>query len=65
MQPPIFSNVQESWSKVSHAKRELPTAFSVTFSIVTIVGQLVKTSPPPTESVSAHQGFRSIPNFNG
>ena len=29
--PPISSNLQESWSKVSHAARELATVFSVTF----------------------------------
>ena len=29
--PPIFSNLQESWSKGSHAARELATVFSVTF----------------------------------
>jgi len=29
--PPIFSNLQESWSKVSHAAKELATVFSVTF----------------------------------
>ena len=28
---PIVSNLQESWSKVSHAARELTTLFSVTF----------------------------------
>ena len=31
---PIFSNSQESWSKVSHAARELATVFSVTFLFV-------------------------------
>ena len=52
--PPIFSNLQESWSKSSYAARELVTVFSVTFVfLVTIVGQLIKT-PPPTEGVSAH-----------
>ena len=35
--PPIFSNSQESWSKVSHAARKLATVFSVTFFLVTIV----------------------------
>jgi len=29
--PPMFSNLQESWSKGSHAARELATVFSVTF----------------------------------
>ena len=52
--PPIFSNLQESWSNVSHAARELATVFSATFfSLVTIVGQLVKT-PSPQQRVSRH-----------
>ena len=29
--PPIFSKLQESWSKVSQAARGLATVFSVTF----------------------------------
>jgi len=29
--PPIFSNLQVSWSKGSYAARELVTVFSVTF----------------------------------
>ena len=28
---PIFSNLQESWSKATHAARELATLFSGTF----------------------------------
>ena len=28
--PPIFSNLQESWLKGSHAAREVATVFSVT-----------------------------------
>ena len=47
--PPIFSNLQESSSKVSQAARGLATVYSVTFfssnNLVTIVGQLVR--PPP------------------
>ena len=31
MGTPILSNLQESWSKGSHAARELATVFSVTF----------------------------------
>ena len=31
MTSPIFSNLPESWSKVSHAARELVTSLSVTF----------------------------------
>ena len=53
--PPLFSNLQENWSKGSHAARELATVFSVTLFLVKIVGQLVKTPPTPTEGVSAHQ----------
>ena len=52
--PPIFSNLQESWSQVSQAAtRWLATVFSVTVvflfsnNLATIVGQLVRTSPPP------------------
>ena len=55
--PPIFSNLQESWSEVSYAARELATVFSVTFVfLVAIVDQLVKTLPPPTltQNVSLH-----------
>ena len=29
--PPILSELQEGWSKVSHAARELATVFPVTF----------------------------------
>ena len=29
--PPIFSNLQESWSKGSHAARELAKVFSLSF----------------------------------
>ena len=29
--PPVFSDLQESWSKGSYTARELATAFSVTF----------------------------------
>ena len=50
----VGQNLQESWSKVSHAARELATIFSLTFFLVTVVDQLVKTPPPPTEGVSAH-----------
>jgi len=44
---PIISNLQDSWSKVSHAARELATVFSVTFSsfLVAIVGQFVERPP--------------------
>ena len=51
----IFLNLQESWSKGSHAARELATVFSVTsvFVLVTIVGQLSK-CPSPKQKVSWH-----------
>ena len=46
---PIFSNLQESLSKGDHVAKELATVFSVTcFCLVTVVGQLIKTSPPPS-----------------
>ena len=46
--PPIYSNLEESWSKVSHAARELATVFSVTFLfLATVVHQMVKSTPPP------------------
>ena len=51
--PPISSNLQESWSKASHAARELVTVCSVTYFLLTIVGQLVKT-PPPQQKVSRY-----------
>ena len=38
MPPTILSNLQESWSEVSHAAEELATVFSVTFLLVKIVG---------------------------
>ena len=61
MTPPIYSNLPESWSKVCHAAGELATAFSMTFLfLVAIAGQLVKTPPPPTESVSAHHRYRQV-----
>ena len=41
----MSSNLQERWSKVSHAARELATVFSVTFLLFLVIGQLVKTPP--------------------
>ena len=62
----IFSNSQESCSKVSHAARELTTVFSVTscYFLVKIVCQLVK-MPPPTEGVLAHHCLQvqNLPHF--
>ena len=51
---PICFKVQEGWSKVNHAETVLVIAFFRDFS-VTVVGQMVKTPPPPTESVSTHR----------
>jgi len=45
--PPLFSNLQESWSKGSNAGRELATVFSVTFCFLT------PPPPPSTEVFSA------------
>ena len=57
--PPIFSNLQESWSKVNQALRGFATVFSVSFSfsnnlVNNIWGQLVITPPPPPTGVSEH-----------
>ena len=38
--PPIFSKMQENWSNVGHAAREMVTVFSVTFFLVTVVAQI-------------------------
>ena len=50
---PIFSNLQESWSKATHAARELATVFSVTFfcSNSWLIGQ---NALPPEQKVSRH-----------
>ena len=51
--PPIFSNLQKSWSKGSHAGRELATVISVILFFLSnnnwSVGQ--NAPPPPTEGV--------------
>ena len=53
--PQYSQNLQESWSRVNHAARDLAKVFSVTILLVTIVGQLVKTPPPPPQQkVSRH-----------
>ena len=46
--PLIFSSLQESLSKCSHAVSELATVYSVNFFVflVTIVGQLLIVPPP-------------------
>ena len=49
--PPLFIKFARKLiksQKVSHAAKELATVFSVTFLLATIVGQLVKTPPPPS-----------------
>ena len=46
----IFSNLQERWSKVSRAARELATVFSLNQQLV----NSSKRPLPPTEGVSAH-----------
>ena len=49
--PPIFSDLQESWSSVSHAAREFVTVTNSLAAwlifLVAIVGHLVKNAPPP------------------
>ena len=57
----IFSNLQESWSNVCQAARELATVFSVVFFVSKqfsnnswSIGQNV---PPQTEGISAHNWF--------
>ena len=63
--PPLFSNLQENWSKVSHtATRELATVFSVTFfnsnNSFSIGG-----NAPPQQKVSQHvTGFRDLGSIN-
>ena len=52
--PPILSILQESWSNVRHAAREMVTVFSVTFFLVTVACQIVKMPLSPKESASAH-----------
>ena len=54
--PPIFSNLQESWSKGSHAAGDLATVFSMTFFLSNnswSIGQ----NAILTEVVSAHHCF--------
>ena len=56
--PPIISNLQESWSKVSQASKRVGHSIfcDVFFSnnLVTIVGQLAE-RPPPQQKVSRHK----------
>ena len=40
---PIFKKIQESWSKVGNAAREMVTVFSVALFLLTFVDQTVKT----------------------
>ena len=53
--PPIFSNLQESWSKLSHAPRELATVLCETFLFRKNGWSVGKNAPLPKDSVSAHQ----------
>ena len=56
--PLICWKLQERWSKVSHAARELGQVFSVAcFPLLTVVGQNVN-PPPPQWKMSHH-----IPGF--
>ena len=51
--PPVFSDLQESWSKGSYTARELATAFSVTFFLSNNTWSIGQNAPP-THNVSAH-----------
>ena len=55
---PVFSNLQESWSKVSQAARGLATVVSVTifwYQFSNNSWSIGQNAPPPTtEGVSAH-----------
>ena len=51
--PPILSELQENWSNVGHAAREMVTAFSVTFSVlITVFVQMV--SSPKKKQYEEH-----------
>ena len=57
--PNIFKFARKLVKKVSQTARGLVTAFFVTFlffsnNVVTIVGQFVRTPPPPQQKVSRH-----------
>ena len=52
--PRIVSNLQESWSKVSHAARELATEFSVTFFFFYTNSWSIGQNAPPQQKVSRH-----------
>ena len=45
--PPIYLKLQENWSKIGQAARELDTVFCdiFFFYLVTVVGQIVKMAP--------------------
>ena len=51
---PIFSNLRESWSKGSHAARELATVFSVTSFFLSNNSWSIGQSAPPQKMVSRH-----------
>ena len=47
MVTPMFSKMQESWSKSGYAAREMITVISVAFSfLVMVAGQMVKMPSP-------------------
>jgi len=52
--PPIFSNLQESWSEFSQAARGPATVFSVTFFIFSKNSWSVGQHTPPQQKVSWH-----------
>ena len=41
--PPISSKMQERWSKIGHAAREMVKVLSATFFLVTVAGHIFKT----------------------
>ena len=49
----MFSNLQENWSKVSHAARDLAEVVSVTF-FSNSSWSIPQNAPLPKESVSVH-----------
>ena len=58
--PPIFSNLQKSWSKGRVGNNNSV----ILFLLVTIVSQLVKTPPPLTEGVWHITAFSSFTSMS-
>ena len=52
--PPKCSNLQEILSNDSHAARELPTVFSVTFFLSNNSWSIGQITPPPQQKASRH-----------